>query len=213
MKKILYSGIFLLLILSSFFCNNNTKKNNLIKNTDSKEFLKNIPKNKRGDFLVNPLFIEEVNRKLNIFSINKGFDSLCVRLWYYTTLEKSQMFEFSFKNNIWVGKSYILLYPHNDSSQITYSVEYKEPLNGWNNFNNILFNNNFYNLPDDYFIPKYNRAIHGAYIIVEISTKKYYRVYSYNEPKMNSNFEEAKSIENVMETIEKEFEVKRIKIF
>ncbi len=81
----------------------------------------------------------------------------------------------------------------------------QEPKSGWANFTRKLFKSNITTLPDFSEISNYNPANDSHSISVEISTKKYYRIYTYLDPKTKPNIKEAAEIEKILQLIDEEF--------
>lgn len=58
----------------------------------------------------------------------------------------------------------------------------------------------------------YPEVVHGDDVIVEISTKTIYRIYSYKEPRLfQGKIKEAKRMEDILVLIEKEFNFNRLR--
>ncbi|HMN26201.1 MAG TPA: hypothetical protein PKE38_16965 [Ignavibacteriaceae bacterium] len=177
------------------------------------EFLKILPKNNgvegNGGYSE---YLYDIAKELNWKTIDYGFDSLCIRLWYFYREEK-ECVEFRRSSNKWSSLfSDIGIKRINDLTNKYYISSSKslEPKSGWYHFTNEIYALGILTLPLDTNLPSdYSIAADGATVLVEIATKDYYRIYYYDNPAGYPHYEETRNIEKIMKLIENEFGVKR----
>ncbi len=181
--------------------------------------VKDLPLNKNG----NPLSFyknkEGIENKLGLKTLENGYDSLQMRLWYYYTVtDTSQLIIFKKTDDVWTGEIIYFIenfYQKNDSANIKKNViENVKPKTGWNKFSKKLSTLQIYTLPDDTKIPNYPRISDGEGIIIEIGTTKKYRIYHYNVPRIaQDSIWQAKKIEKILELISYELNFKQLSSF
>jgi hypothetical protein len=159
-----------------------------------------------------------VERLMGLQSLENGFDSLQLRFWYgYARTDSSQLVVIARKGQIWSAQLYTFIYVMGDSGKII-SIKKDEssgsPKLGWKQFIQELYKLSIPTLPDKYSIKNYPEYTDGSSIIVEVATKRYYRIYSYKEPMMvQEQVQDAGKIEQALMLIEDQFEYKRLRKF
>ena len=113
-------------------------------------------------------------------------------------------------NSQWTGQLYSFIYNSNEKGDsvlsISKSMEVRNPRSGWDSFTKQLFNYNITNLPDETKIQNYFQIMDGDGVVVEISTKNKYRIYSYTKPILyRTKIKEAHDMEQILRLIESEF--------
>lgn|GEM_PF-3303968 len=116
----------------------------------------------------------------------------------------------------WSGQFFTLVYHLSELGDsiksITQKAEFREPKSGWTELKQKLLQLKVLSLPDYHTIPEYDQVADGDAVIVEVSSKKVYRIYSYQEPRMFQNkFWQAANMERILELIEKEFGFKPLR--
>lgn len=129
---------------------------------------------------------------LNLQSLQKGFDSIEIRVWYgcyigcghrlVRLVHNRKKWQAEISNLIHYGGGKEGSGPWMDS--MSRNIEYKTPKSGWLRFIDSLFDLKILTLSNDYEIPnfKQNEATDGSWINIEISTKRTYRFYEYEDP-------------------------------
>lgn len=189
----------------------NVKENKI----DTNIFKKDNFINKYGKYEANYLFVKnDVERtKLNV--LENGYDSITVRLWYVYFEPRTQVVEIRKDSKGWIAEFLTikrqLTYNRDTIVKIIEDTIVKNPKSGWQKFTDKLFALNITNLGSSSDIIDYDAPSDGEYVNIEIATKEVYHLYNYPSPKSNLNIKEAKLLEDIMQLIEDEFGVKRIK--
>lgn len=210
--------IICLIIFAS--CNEQKNHNPIV--GDKKVFdtvIKDIPLNKNGKPYGYYRNKPNVENKLGLSTLEKGFDSLQIRLWYgYSSNDRSQLVILKNNNQEWSAELFTLEYQFDSNTDTITSISkssiIREPASGWSNFSRRLFDLQIMTLPDEDKIRDYPDLMDGNGIIVELATRKLYRVYSYKEPNYIYNrkkIKEAYNMESILNLIEQEFNFKRLK--
>lgn len=211
--------VILLLSFVLSYCTFQNSNNNfsLVKcdttlNLDTPSFSRFNVINRYGKFNPAVRFIQFDTKKAGLKNYINGYDSIAIRLWYQYSGSESEIVEIRKHCTGWVA-DFFTIKTHMEQDDTIVNIISKrigqEPKSGWANFTKKLFELNITTLPDFSEIPEYNAANDGQSVDVEISTNKYYRVYSYLGPKTKPEIKEAKNLEEIMELIETEFGVKR----
>ena len=184
---------------------------------ESDTFKKDIPLDKRGRPKLFYESIRAAEEKMGLTLIEDGFDSLQVRIWYaYAFKDKAQVVIFKRTDRKWIAELITFKYNFNEKgdsvTSIKQDIKYGNPVSGWNDFTNEISTLGITSLPDKSHIESYPDFADGDDIIIEVATKKYYRIYSYKEPnKVQFKIQEAKQIEQILKLIEREFDFKRLR--
>ncbi len=199
----------LTIILSFIFCDCNTQKKDL-KEKDS-TVTQEIPKLKNGKVLPYYLLVKEFEKGLKIDSLNEGFDSLQIRLWHYTAMQKEGELAV-FKNNKhqWTAFFYNLNYEFDTSIYVPASISKiffkKEPKSGWEAFTKRLYDFKILTLPDCNNIINYCTVSDGDCYMVEIANKHSYRFYTYSNPGGCKGISQVDNFFNILDLINSEFQ-------
>jgi hypothetical protein len=172
--------------------------------------------NSKGQFdsgeYTSKLFIE---KNLHLQSLEKGFDSIQIRVYYGCVIGQEWRVILINKNKRWSCEVSKMIYYHNEKKAILDSVsrtiEYKIPKSGWNKFFNKLFELKILSLEDNNRIPGFHYDIptDGCGIGIEIATKGVYRFYSYDNPEMYSDkYWQARNVLDMLRFINKELAIK-----
>lgn len=214
--KFLSSLLISYIICLLFSCNSPAKTNDS-KTIKVQTIEKDINLNKRGDppsYYLNKQIIEG---KMGLMTLENGFDSIQIRIWYgYAFMDSAQMVILKKVNSQWSAELYSFIYNSNKSGDsvlsIDKSMEIRSPNCGWDSFTKQLFKFNITVLPDDSKIENYFEVMDGDGVVVEISTKYTYRIYSYKEPILyQAKIKEAHDMVQILNLIESEFNFKPLR--
>jgi hypothetical protein len=88
------------------------------------------------------------------------------------------------------------------------------PASGWRKFSRQLFDLNIIDLPDMRKIKNYPPIADGDGIAIEVANKHKYRFYGYQQPDVvQKKVPQAKKIEAIMNLIDDEFRISRVRKF
>ena len=143
--------------------------------------------------------------------IDKGFDSLYVRIWYhYSDVPKIQVVEIRKAIDEEWGCSYSLIEADSSITQtrsFKRSVTTKFPYCGWKKFTDSLFKFNVTTLRSWKEIPSYESMTDGDWVHVEVAVGEIYRLYSFNYLKANSKIQDAVNMREIIRLISNEMGV------
>jgi hypothetical protein len=157
-----------------------------------------------------------VRELLRLENLEKGFDSLQIRIWGDIDVSDTiRLIVFKCKNNRWSGQlfnyNYVLKKHEGSNYEIDsihiYNKEFIEPVSGWDEFSRQIFQLGIKTLPDWSLIKNYGplNTDEPGYEF-EIADKQQYRIYSYPIPQKRRNrIAEANKSSQIMELIEREF--------
>jgi hypothetical protein len=208
-------------------------------NKNKNDFEKRIPLDFAGNFDLTYAYTKAETDYLGLKRIDNGFDSMCIRLWFLSANSVDQkMVEFRKRSESkqWEGNYYYMVqdtaniklkYPNGpneivpdtgrdyyfiDTGSVMYAIREKKeliPSQGWQNFGRQLTSANITKFRDWVYVDHYENGNFNT-LIVEISTSKYYRVFSY--PHLSKNFDDksVKKVFSLMELVEKSFKLNLI---
>jgi hypothetical protein len=164
---------------------------------------------------INPAFkyIQLDLEGTGLMNYKTGYDSIAIRIWYDYQTDEQDIVEIRKHCEGWKGE-FIKIISYVENGKVYNKIEEKRklyPKSGWDSFTKKIFDLGIIALPDFGDIPGYDPAMDGMSIDVEIATKKYYRIYSYLQPRTKKDIKEANTIETILKIIEKEFDFKPIK--
>lgn len=211
--------LLLTIIIDSCNINNNAANIKIAKcdtalNLDTPFFKRENYLNRFGNYSVAYTFIKNDVKRAGLKALENGYDSIAIRLWYQYAGPVTEMVEIRKHCEGWVAQ-FVTIKRHIEKDDTIVNIISNKiiqaPNSGWEIFTKKLFSLNITTLPDWGEIPDYNPANDGHGVDVEISTKKYYRLYSYLGPRTKPEIKEARALEEIMDLIEDEFGVKRKK--
>lgn len=179
------------------------------------KILKDVPLNKKGQPYSYYLHKPMIENKLGLSTLENGFDSLQIRFWYsYASLDTSQLVILKYSNKKWNAELNDIIYNLNAKGDTIQSItkinKFGSPKNGWQPFADKLFAFGIDTLLDDSKVANYPDMMDGDNVIIEVSTKSKYRIYSYKEPAfVQSKIREARAVEQILELVENEFSFPR----
>ena len=208
-------AIKIFILLSCIFCSCKTQPKNQVTEKSSETVVIDIPHDLKG----RPLWYYQKKGKMEkmvgLSSLENGFDSLQIRIWYGVALrDKLQLLLLKKSNAKWSAEldSLVLYYDKNHDSlvSVTKHTEIKQPLSGWEKFIDSLYKSGILVLPDANAIKDYEYCQDGDGVTVEIAMQRKYRIYNY--PCFNSQIgiSEAKKVELIIQLLEKEFSFSRL---
>lgn len=209
MKK----GFAILIYLFFLSCSDKSNRTTISPNSeDKKDFIKIIPKTQDGKLCYAYEITKRATEKSVLTTIENGFDSIFIRLWYIHRFE-IEVLEFKKEAGFWNAEFHkvdFFLIRSNIEVEKVKSLKIS-PKSGWDFFVKRIFTLGITNLPDDSELSGYNGLPNDAdFAIVEVSTSEKYRLYSYTMPILFPEIKEAKAMEDIMELIENEFGIKRL---
>ncbi|MDI9868957.1 hypothetical protein [Flectobacillus roseus] len=174
-------------------------------------FKKEIPTYKNGGV---DLFYElkkQKEKQLNLDSLESGFDSLQIRIWYdYALLINRELIVIKRTNGKWSAEHYQMAVDW-DAFKTTEVIKINKiksvlPKSGWDNFFNKLLSFKIMTLPNmDDISGLEDNWTDGVTYNIEIATKKQYRFYGYHLPdKFQDKFWQAKNMTEILSLISTE---------
>jgi len=148
--------------------------------------------------------------QLKIDTLQSGFDSLQIRIWYdYALFDLRELLIIRCTNASWSAATYIMKVDWDSSSNAQLkptNIKIVTPKNGWDSFTAKLFALQIMSLPDMDNIPGLrNGWADGVSYNVEVATKKIYRYYSYHMPdKFADKYSQARNMTNILKLAEEE---------
>lgn len=220
-KKNMSCIVILLLPVVLSYCSAQNSNNNFISakcdttlNLDTPFFSRLNIINRYGNLNPAVKIIQFNTKKAGLKNYLNGYDSIAIRLWYEYSGPETEIVEIRKHCNGWIA-DFFTIKTHIEREDTTVNITSKkigqEPKSGWANFTKKLFELHITTLPDFSEIPNYNAGRDSKFINVEISTKKYYRIYTYLGPKLRPNIKEVAEILKILELIDQEFGIKLIK--
>jgi hypothetical protein len=185
----------------------------------SLSFEREIPQLKNGErpsYYRNKAVVEKM---IGLQSLEGGFDSLEIRIWYgYARTDSSQLVILARDKKMWSAKLYTFVYELDQNGSKVQSMNKRQrsanPRFGWGQFIDTLFELSVCTLPDQYKIADYPEYTDGNSVIVEVATKQIYRIYSYKEPfRAQTETIYARKIEQALNLIESELGFKQFREF
>lgn len=213
----MYKSIVIILIIFCDSCNTHTTSNDHDQNKKPhlENVIKDIPVYSKGDMNIFYRMARQEASQLNLDSLELGYDSIQIRIWYdYSLIPNLGLFVMKYSNNKWTAQAFHL-YITSDGTKDSVHIENqmkKTPKSGWDNFIRNLFSLKILTLPnmDE---AGMRGGLEGRTFSVEIATRTKYRFYYYWEPQQyQDKFCQAKNMENILQLIEKEFDFKRLDI-
>lgn len=204
--------IFFCVLLFSCSGQDNSSVSKLSSQVDTAtSFKKEIPTYKNGGV---DLFYElkkQKEKQLKLDSLESGFDSLQIRIWYdYALLINRELIIIQRTKGKWTADRYEMVVDW-DSFKNTETIKTNKiksviPKSGWDNFINELLSLKIMTLPnmDDIqgLVDNWND---GVTYNIEVATKKEYRFYGYHLPdKFEDKFWQAKNMTRILSLISTE---------
>ena len=199
--------------LALSYCKSSYKSNTAeFRPTQFDSVIRDIPKNKYGRPVLFYNNILKTGDKLGIGSLNNGYDSIQIRIWYnFGRTDTSQVLIIGRNATEWFEKIIKFVYINNNGEINVLSTESTNPNSGWINLLTMIDHSNIMKLPDQSKIAEYPDYTDGKGIIIETSTSRLYRIYHYQEPFLNQeHFSNAADIVKFLHYIKSEFDLKYV---
>jgi hypothetical protein len=145
-------------------------------------------------------------------NIDKGFDSIYIRLWYHDA-DTASLQVIEFKKPLLEDWSCAYSVIEFDSSNVDVRsfkrvLLSKQPKSGWNIFVRKLFELNITNLRSEENIPNYESMTDGNSVHVEIANDTGYRVYALKYLRANPHIIDAMNMAAIIKLIAEEFNIR-----
>jgi len=225
---------FLLLILVSIFFCCNKKDSGDEPNEYAAKMVSQLNSSDsfRRDYIrINTRYEDSANKtdkrildsSLKLSSLENGFDSIQIRIWYGCPQCKEDMFVIlKNEDKSWSAQISKLKITSLDSNcpdfRFCYSYYYKnktqlkKPRSGWKSFIDSLFNLKILSMEDQGWPPNFfpgHTDVGGMF--VELATKNTYRQYKYIDPRTwkgsDPNYWKAENVIKIMRLLNKEFDI------
>ena len=173
--------------------------------------------------------IQKYTKELSLTSLERGFDSIQIRVSYGGPMTGERLVILTNKENKWsaeISKIITEVNPGFEDSinvdswekySLIRTIDYKTPKSGWDKFIKNLFNLNILSLPDEENIANFKKEspTDGVGVFVEVSTKKAYRGYGYSDPdyylyELKYEFAELKQISQILKLVDEEFDLEKL---
>ncbi len=209
----LFMSLFITLSFIGICCNNDQNKNPELKSIPNDTVIMDIP-----EWYSTSNFTQKMDKKLEALlkleSLQKGFDSLQIRVWIDCGNKISSLIVLERERYQWnaVFYSFNIYYNEKTGFEIrNLNTENRSPKSGWESFSKNLMETDIIDLPDhSKFSPKYNLPNDAYRILVEVGMLKKYRLYEYPELGLNSNIADGPGkLHQALKLIEREFNYKR----
>lgn len=175
---------------------------------------KEIPIESDGDTALGHFFAREISADLGLNDMERGFDSLQIRIWLPIYNYKEYVLEIKGKARIWrcALYEYEADYGKRFAKVENWNKRVLHPKSDWNHLMRKLEHVGLLRLPDCRTIKGYDlNFVHGPIYQVEVATCKSYRMYEYWTPSKNKiNFKEAMIFEKILSIIRDEFSLEGI---
>ena len=165
-------------------------------------FYKEIPHYKSGEIISYYSTIKKYENMFKLDTIENGFDSLQIRVWYHYPKFRTPKNVFILKkqNNTWTTMLYsldkdslIIINPKSNLNMVIHSI-LKNKIMTLPNMDDIK------GLEDGY--------VDGESYTIEISDKNHYRLYHYHVPEVfEVKFKDVKRLVNILKIIKAEFNI------
>jgi hypothetical protein len=203
------------LLLINIFSSCGSRPESHVENKLIDSVVKYIPKDIKGNPKGFYLKKIEMEKMMGLETLENGFDSMQIRIWYGVALmDKLQLLIMKKSESKWSAKFYTLglNYDKNRKSlvSVTKSSEAKQPASGLGKLIDSLFKLDILTLPDSQSINGYGDCNDGNGVTIETSSVNNYRIYNYPCFNNQDGILQAKKIKQIMDLIEKEFYFSRL---
>ena len=210
--------IFLLFPIAFFFqsCADRNKNPSRKKQQLEYNITTDIPLNGRGEKVLGYRFLRQMENKLDLYDISKGYDSIQLRIWYsYAFHDIGQVIILTYEGDEWTADLCTYKFAKKINGRFDTLSTFKKglPKSGWNFFIPRLYELEVLTLPDLDKISGTMVISDGDVFTVEFGTKSKYRMYQYVDPSdFQDTWREAKQMERILQIIEWEFNFKRVRM-
>jgi hypothetical protein len=210
--------LFIIIPLACFkilFSSYNVRPNNIIKQINlsqqqSDTVAKEIPIDGHGKPGLPYLLAKQKATQLGLDSLELGYDSLQIRIWFDYSLAKTKhLVIIKRSQGKWSCQLFTMqaLYNASKNTETVLAKDKKNilPKSGWETFTKALFGLGITTLPN-----RTESGMDGVSYNVEVATKHLYRFYEYWSPETTENKSlESKNMVKIIELLENECSFKR----
>ncbi len=171
--------------------------------------------NENGEFDSTEYFFKKrFEDFIKLPSLEKGFDSIQLRIAYSCAMGNDMLVIISNANNKWIAEVSKLNDYFSDGADkrgIPRNSLFPTPKSGWKKFIARLFELKILSLEDNQRIPGffYPTPSDGCGVHIEVATKNTYRFYRYDNPDMYSHkFWQARNVLSILRLINEELSIK-----
>jgi hypothetical protein len=154
---------------------------------------------------------KEKQMQLGLDNLERGFDSLEIRIWYdFSFIDDRRLVVIRNKHHVWKAIVYNMHVDWDGQKEtiLSKSVQEITPASGWNHFSSQLMELKILDLPNCDKISGYEFGFDGVTFNVEFATWDQYRYYGYWEPRGNQDkFWQAKNMCDILDLLEEELGV------
>lgn len=153
---------------------------------------------------------------LKLPSLQKGFDSLQIRIWYGCDMSGDRLVRLIHDGKNWKAELSELIKEGGGNegeaklTDISFSrtIQTRSPESGWIKFIDSLFKLKILTLPNEYDIPNFDLQLptDGCGVGIEIATKNAYRCYAYRNPDIY-DYWQTKNVVQILKLLSAEFNI------
>jgi hypothetical protein len=210
MQRLLFRGVRMISILTLCFCLMRCEEKH------SLSFVQDIPDN------LNTSSYNKIKKdfitQMKIDQIDSGYNGIQIRIIIqYAQSDTGHLLIFQNNSGNWTANFFEYYYVRSNESKSKIAKRelpiLRKPKSGWMSFTKEINALGIMDLPDYSKIPDYYLPTDASSIVIEIATKKTYRIYSYPTISLYSNkIKEVDNVGSILLCIEKEFDFKTRKI-
>lgn len=206
--------IFFIVTVTLYSCNSFSNNDGELMSTDTIPIVSDIPKRFLDSKYFTNIRKEKLEAKLKLKPLQKGFDSLQIRIWIDCNA-KGNLIVIERAEQIWRARFYFFSVYYDDEHpwdlvDSSIRIEEKNPVSGWWHFSKGLIDSGIVTIPDYFTYPNLVFPTDADGIIVEIATIKTYRIYEYIALDFNSRLADGpQKLSECLNLIEREFKYKR----
>lgn len=171
-------------------------------------FYIDAPKTRRGGVGAEFLSGRRLEKFYNLESIDRGYDSVNIRIWLGYDRYSTELINIINRGGVWLATITNYLNKKTSIQDTVFALEksskIKLPRDNWDSFIRKLTLLNLLTLPSDESIKNYDQTTgESKRVLVEISTKFFYKIYSYTEPNRHVTYvSEAAQIEKILDYLQ-----------
>jgi hypothetical protein len=203
-----------------FYCPpfiNESRHLNIIRKEKCDTVIKDIPVDSNGQPKMFFLLKRIIERKIDLPTLENGFDSLQIRIWYGQAFSDSlQLIVFKHSKARWSAQLYNMFYHYDKTRDSIVSIDKNVkaiiPQRAWKYFMMRINRLKITSLPDASQIPDYGECQDGYGVTIEVASVSKYKIYNYSCFREYYTIWQANKIEQLMELLEKQFRFKRLAI-
>jgi hypothetical protein len=195
-----------------FVCNGQSDSDKISANHKSNDTVtKEIPLDRKGNPDLFYLLAKQKARQLELDSLELGYDSLQLRIWFdYSLSKRKHLVVIKRVKDKWLCQLYIME-THYDASKdretiLTKNIKVVQPKSGW-----IIFTRTLFALKITTLTSGPEGGMDGVGYNVEVATKHQYRFYEYWSPETTQDKSwGSKNMVEIIKFLERECDFKRL---